>query len=283
MKINNSHRVTIITPSFNQALFLEQTILSVVNQDYEQIEYIVIDGASSDGSVDIIRKHEVSIAYWISEPDNGQVEALDKGIAHSSGDILCWLNSDDIYLSKKVISRVVELFCMYPDVGIITGGGAIIDQSGKWIRMVKVVPSSINYRNLRYRNQILQPSTFVRRGLVVSTGLDPSLNFTFDWDFWIRLTKEYNIMAIDEAWAGYRLWGKNKTSSGSSRRTYDQAEVIKRHLGKHSWQFFIMRGFYLIYRLAEHLPQGGERILKSITHRISSVISALSRDHIPVA
>ena len=283
MDHTNTHLVSIITPSYNQARFLEQTITSVLNQDYPRIEYIVIDGNSSDGSVDIIRKFESHLAYWVSEIDRGQVDALQKGFKRATGDILCWLNSDDIYLSTKVIRRVVELFEIYPQTQVISGGGMIIDERNKWLRKVQAEPTLASYKNLRYRSFILQPATFFRRTVLDTVPLDPSLHYTFDWDFWIRLAKEYNLLVVDEPWAGYRWWGENKTASGSSKRTREQVEVIRRYLGKSSWQYWGMRVFYAIYRFAEILPHGLERRVKSITHKLSLGISKLTRKHIPVA
>jgi glycosyltransferase involved in cell wall biosynthesis len=275
--------VSIVTPSYNQAQFLEQTIASVLSQDYPHIQYIIIDGNSSDGSVDIIRKHAAHLAYWVSEPDTGQVDALQKGFMQATGDIFCWLNSDDIYLSTTVISSVVKLFLTNPQAQVITGAGAFIDEQGQHLRAIQAEPLMTSYQNIRCRNMILQPATFFKRDILARVPLDSSLNYVFDWDFWIRLAKETNFLVVEQAWAGYRWWRENKTASRTSKRTLEQAQVLRRYLGRSAWQYWVMRGFYAIYRFAEMLPHGPEHWLKSVTHKLSLAFSKLTRKRIPVA
>ena len=122
--------VSIITPSFNQAEYLEQTILSVLNQDYSNIEYMVLDGASTDNSVDIIRKYENRLAYWVSEKDNGQADAINKGFDRAKGEIIAWLNSDDYYLAGTV-SSAVKIFEEHPHVVLVLGTCRLVTETGK--------------------------------------------------------------------------------------------------------------------------------------------------------
>src|SRR5687768_2251879 len=123
-------RVSIVTPSFNQSSYLEQTILSVLDQDHPDIEYVVIDGASTDQSVEIISKYKDKLAYWVSEKDNGQAEAINKGLAHATGDIVAWLNSDDYYL-PGTISAAIKVFEENPDVALVHGDMLAVDEDGK--------------------------------------------------------------------------------------------------------------------------------------------------------
>ena len=275
--------ISIITPSYQQAKFLEATIQSVLAQDYPRVEYIIIDGGSTDGSVEIIQRYADRLAYWVSEPDQGQVDALNKGFARAQGDILTWLNSDDTYLSSQVISQAVALFTQYPQVDVITGCGVMMDQHGKWLRPFSVDPARISYPSLRCRNAILQPATFFRKSVLEKNPLDPGLHYAFDWDFWIRLARDVNILAVPHVWAGYRWWGENKTARGASGRTREQVEVIRRYIGKASWQYWLMMAFYGTYRFAEMLPAGLERPLKALAHGLSQTISELTHKHIPVA
>jgi glycosyltransferase involved in cell wall biosynthesis len=282
--MDNLPRVSIITPSYNQGQFIEETIRSVAIQDYENIEHLVIDGKSTDQTLTILQNFDLANDMrWISEPDEGQVDAIQKGFRLSTGDIICWLNSDDIYLSSKVISTVVSLFQAYPQVDVVTGGGAILNRDGQWVRQTEVIPSRVSCQHLRYRNSILQPATFFKRRVLEKVPLDGSLHYAFDWDFWIRLALHYNFLVMDECWAGYRWWGENKTARGTSARTREQAEVAKRHLGKYSWQFFILMLFFRLYQMTEFLPQKPQGALKSGVRFVSRTLSRLSNRRIAVA
>jgi glycosyltransferase involved in cell wall biosynthesis len=274
--------VSIVTPSYNQAQFLEQTILSILAQDYPNLEYIIVDGGSTDGSVDIIRKYEMHLSYWVSEPDEGQVDAINKGFARAAGEILVWLNSDDVYLNPGTVSRVVSLFQQYPQVDAVSGGGVILSADGRWMRHTEVVPARAYYEQLRYKNVILQPATFFKRPVLDALPLDESLHFAFDWDFFIRLARDFNLLVVHEVWAGYRMWGENKTAVGSAARSREQAEVIKRYLGVRSWQYWTLRCFHYQYRLAEKMPGGLQLRFKSVIRVMSRTASLLSYRRIPV-
>ena len=127
--------ITVVTPSFNQARFLERTIRSVLDQGYAQLEYLILDGGSSDGSTDIIRAYESHLAYWISEPDDGQSAAVNAGWRRASGEILGWLNSDDFYL-PGTLQFVGEFFAAHPDVAFLYGTCDVVDEAGRKLRQV---------------------------------------------------------------------------------------------------------------------------------------------------
>lgn len=274
--------VSIVTPSYNQAPFLEQTILSVLAQDYPNLEYIIVDGGSTDGSTEIIRQYDSHLSYWVSEPDRGQVEAINKGFARARGEILVWLNSDDVYVCPGTVSRVVSLFGQYPQVDAVSGGGVILNADGHWTRQTEVLPTRAQYQQLRFRNAILQPATFFKRYVLEALPLDDSLHYTFDWDFFIRLSKSFNLLVVQEVWAGYRMWGENKTGVGSAARSAEQAEVIRRYVGGRTWQYALLRLFWLLYRTVEGLPSTLHLPLKAIIRTVSAATSSLSRRRIPV-
>jgi glycosyltransferase involved in cell wall biosynthesis len=179
--------VSIITPSFNQAQFLEQTIVSVLGQDYPNIEYIVMDGGSTDGSVEIIRRHEERIASWTSERDNGQTDAIRRGFERATGEVLAWLNSDDL-LAPSAVRMAVDALRRFPDAGMIYGDRLHIDAKGNVIginRMPAFYPS-IFRRNIT----LPQETVFFRRDAYDKAGgLDESLAFSMDFDLWVRLAK----------------------------------------------------------------------------------------------
>jgi glycosyltransferase involved in cell wall biosynthesis len=177
--------VSIITPSYNQAPYLEQTIQSVLEQDYPHIEYIVVDGGSTDNSAEIIQKYADRLAYWISERDSGQAEAINKGFARATGEIVAWLNSDDYYM-LNTISVAVRCFEQNPDVVMIYGDMLAVDGEGQTLNVLKY--KQLSLEDLLCFQIIGQPSVFFRRSALEKTGrLEPSFHFMLDHHLWIRL------------------------------------------------------------------------------------------------
>ncbi len=279
---HNAPRISIVTPSYNQADFLEATIQSVLGQDYPDLEYIVVDGGSTDGSAETIRRYADRLAWWVSEPDRGQADALRKGFARATGEILAWLNSDDVYLSGSALTQVGACFRENPQAEVVTGNGVYLDGSGQVIREIRINPAYLTFEALRHRNAVLQPATFIRRRAWERVHLDTSLHYAFDWDLWIQLARTARWLHVPEAWAGYRWWGENKTARGDSRRTREQAEVIRRYVGARSWQFAALRLFAALYAGAERLPPGAEIRLKGAVKTLSRALSKLTRRRIPV-
>ncbi len=275
-------RISIITPSYNQADFLEATIQSVLAQDYPNVEYIIVDGGSTDGSADIIHRYADRLSWWVSEPDQGQADAIRKGLAHATGEVLVWLNSDDVYLSGNVLSRVAACFRENPQVAVVTGEGQYIDRRGQVIRKIHIKPWHLTFEALRHRNGVLQPATFIRRSALERVHLDTSLHYAFDWDLWIQLAQQGAWLHVPEAWAGYRWWGENKTARGDSHRTYEQAEVIRRYVGARTWQYAVLRLFAALYAAAERLPAGAEAPIKGAVKTVSRALSKITRRKIPV-
>ena len=194
--------VSIITPSFNQASYLEQTMQSVLNQDYADIEYIVIDGGSTDNSADIIKKYASRLAYWTSEKDSGQAEAINKGMARAKGDIVAWLNSDDYYLPGAV-SAALKIFNENPDVVLIYADMLAVDEHGHTFNTFHF--KQLSLEDLLCFQIIGQPAVFMRRAAFEkSGGLDTSFHFLLDHHLWIRLAAQGRILHIPQTWAAAR-------------------------------------------------------------------------------
>jgi glycosyltransferase involved in cell wall biosynthesis len=222
--------VSIVTPSYNQYEFLEETIRSVLEQDYPALEYFIIDGGSTDGSVEIIKKYEAQLSGWVSEPDQGQTDAINKGFLRSSGKYMAWLNSDDIY-QPGAISSAVEFLQHNPGVGLVYGDADLIDGSGRKIGRFNAKQTSYQ-RLMRGGVYIPQPAAFWRRDLWERSGhLDTSLYFAMDYDLWVRFSKLASIKYCPELWASFRIHGDGKTTLSDDRCWPEMRKVYKREGG----------------------------------------------------
>jgi glycosyltransferase involved in cell wall biosynthesis len=240
-------KVSIITPSFNQGQFLEASIQSVLAQTYSNIEHIVVDGASTDDSVEIIKKYQRHFAWWVSEKDQGHADALNKGFAHATGDILAWLNSDDIYLPQTV-AEAVAVLQEHPEVGMVYGDADLIDNSGSTIG--QFAARQTDYRRmLRGSVHIPQATTFFRAELWRQVGpLDLGLFFSFDYDLWVRLAKASQLQYVPKRWAQFRIHGEGKTILNDDRCYPDMLRVLKREGGGWlSWMRLRMYARKLLY------------------------------------
>ncbi|BBO73744.1 hypothetical protein DSCW_11610 [Desulfosarcina widdelii] len=223
--------ISIVTPSYNQGRFLDECIRSVVGQDYPNVEYVVIDGGSRDGSVDIIRRHEKQIKYWRSEPDGGQFEAIQEGFARTNGDVMAWINADDKY-HLGAFSIVAEVFQEHPTVEWITGRPTAYDEHGKTIKVFDTLPvwSRKKYLGGAYRKCcIQQESTFWRRSLWERAGghLDAGLQYAGDFELWIRFFRYARLYTIDALIGGFRYHNMQKTAVGLDAY-FEEADGIVR-------------------------------------------------------
>ncbi len=220
--------VSIITPSYNQASYLEQTILSVLDQDYPRIEYLVIDGASTDNSVEIIKKYADQLTYWVSEKDNGQADAINKGFARATGEIIAWLNSDDYYLAGAV-SSAVKIFEENPDAVLVYGDMLAVDEHGKTFNTLKY--KQLTLKDLLCFQIIGQPAVFMRRSALEKTfGLDPALHFLLDHFLWIQIAQHGKILHVDQTWAAarYHAEAKNRAKAAEfGREAFRILENVK--------------------------------------------------------
>jgi glycosyltransferase involved in cell wall biosynthesis len=225
-------KVSIIIPSFNQAQFLEASIRSALEQDYPNIEYIIVDGGSKDNSVEIIKKYQDRLAWWISEKDRGHADALNKGFSHARGEILAWLNSDDLYLPHAV-SEAVAVLKDHPEVGMVYGDADLIDDSGA--PAGKFASKQTSYRQmLRGSVHIPQATTFFRADVWHQVGpLDLSLFFSFDYDLWVKIAKVSKVLYVPKRWAKFRIHEAGKTIVNDDRCYPDMLRVLEREGG--SW------------------------------------------------
>lgn len=221
--------VSIVTPSFNQAPYLEATIKSVLSQDYPRIEYLIVDGGSTDGSVEIIKKYsraqaavlggdeEKVVDWWVSEKDKGQTDAINKGFARASGEILAWINSDDTY-NPSAISSAVNYLREHPEVGMVYSDCNYIDEKGMVIGQFPAAQT--DHRRLREGYvHIPQQTTFFRAGLWQEAGpLDPSFYFAMDYDLWTRIASRTQLKYLPgQTWANFRLHTSGKTIAADDR------------------------------------------------------------------
>jgi|HubBroStandDraft_1064217.scaffolds.fasta_scaffold11601_5 glycosyltransferase involved in cell wall biosynthesis len=215
-------KVSVVTPSYNQASFLEETMLSVLSQDYEPIEYIVIDGGSEDRSVEIIRKYSGRLAYWISESDSGQSDAINKGWSGCKGDIICYLNSDDYFL-PGAIRTAVKAFEENPRAGLICGRANAVFEDGQFLRTC--YPRALGQEMLEHLVGLPQPSVFLRKRVLERVGLlDPALHLVFDADFFLRVLGNFEAVCLSQSLSCMR---RHATAKSVAQGTHFAGEVIR--------------------------------------------------------
>ncbi|MDP9041689.1 MAG: glycosyltransferase [Bacteroidota bacterium] len=222
-------KISLITPSFNQAQYIEQTILSVIGQNYPDLEYIVMDGGSTDGSVDLIKKYEDKLTYWVSEKDNGQSQAINNGFKKATGDIFLWLNSDDMLLPGS--------FNMMNDQVARQGDGIYYGNCIHFAETDKLSTWGSNALNagkrfdLRDMDYIIQPASFWSRKVYEEVGpLNETLHFSFDWDWFLRARlKKIPFYPLNKAVCLYRFHDAHKTGQGAEKRQYELLSIYQNY------------------------------------------------------
>lgn len=228
----NLPKISIITPSYNQGQFIEETILSVLNQAYPNLEYIIMDGGSSDNSVNIIRKYEDRLAYWVSEPDKGQSDAINKGFRMATGDILAWINSDDCY-APNAFEIIVDFFEKHKGIGCVYGDIIDIDPNGKILNKKKSI--CYDYKMLLYSaRSIPQPTSFFRKKVIENIGyLDTTLHYQMDFEFFIRMGNcGIKFDNIPKVLALFRLHPDAKNVSQYKQQVIPANKIIKNRYRK---------------------------------------------------
>jgi len=226
-------KITVVTCSYNQGRFLEECILSVINQQYPNLEYIVMDGGSTDNSVEIIRKYEEYLTYWTSERDGGQSDALARGFERSTGEILAWLCSDDL-LEKGALVEVGRFFSEHSNVDVVFGDAIFIDANSKITRYYKTLPFR-RWLMLNTANYVPQPSTFWRRRAYFEVGgLDRSLHLSMDPDLWMRLAKVTQLRHVRRYWSRMRFYPEIKSLALKDQRLAEHRRLENIYLGNRS-------------------------------------------------
>ncbi len=240
--MNTTPLVSIITPSFNQARYPGSDHPLRVGAGLPNLEYIIVDGGSTDGSVEIIKKYADRLAWWVSEKDKGQTDAINKGFARARGEVLAWINSDDTY-EPGAVSAAVKYFQDHPDAGLVYGDTHFIDEDGRVIG--KFAARQTDYLRLRQGYvHIPQQAAFFRADLWREVGpLDPSFYFAMDYDLWVRLAARAPIHYTPQLWANFRLHASGKTITADDRCWPEMIRIHRRDGG--NWFSVIVAKYYV--------------------------------------
>jgi glycosyltransferase involved in cell wall biosynthesis len=223
-------KISVVTCSLNQGRYLEATIRSVLDQGYPNLEYVVIDGGSEDGSVEIIKKYSERLAYWVSEPDNGQTDALIKGFAQTSGEILAWLCSDDLY-EPNALYEAADVFVRNPQWQVVYGDSTWIDAEGRFMRPKKEIEFDRFIWLYEGSNYIPQPSTFWRRDIYERVGgLDARWDYAMDADLWARFAEVTHLHHVPRSWSRMRSYPEQKQVRLRNKSKAEGALIANRYL-----------------------------------------------------
>jgi glycosyltransferase involved in cell wall biosynthesis len=256
-------RISIVTPSYNQARWLPMTVASVLGQGYPDLEYLIQDGGSTDGTRAILEALPPAI-HWVSERDGGQADAVNRGWARATGEVLGWLNSDDVY-EPGSLARIGEAFAADPALDWVVGRCRIIDAEGREIRRLitrykNFLLDHLSLPLLVVENAISQMAVFVRRRAIEAVGpLRTDLHWALDYDLWLRLFRRSRPLVIRETLAGFRMYGGTKSVDGFGRQFAEEHEVSTRHAREAGLSFLIP-----IHRLSAWKTVAAYRFLASV-------------------
>ena len=207
--------VSVVTPSFNQARYLETTIRSVLGQDYPRLEYLIVDGGSSDGSVEIIRRYADRLAWWVSEPDRGQADGINKGLRRARGDIVAWLNSDDAY-APGAVRAAVAAFQKHPEAGLVFGNALSMDAEGRPFHALTAGNWGLDA--LMTFHILTQPAVFMRREVAAAAGfLDEGFHFLLDHRLWLKMAVRAPLVHVPQVWAFARYHAEAKNAAQAEK------------------------------------------------------------------
>lgn len=218
-------RVSILVPSFQQAAFLDEAIGSILEQDYPDLEVIVVDGGSTDGSVDVIRPYSDRLAWWVSEPDEGQVDALRKGFAHATGEILGWVNSDDTLLPGAV-AAAVEALVEDPELLLVYGDNVLLDERSRELGLLPARPFDLLEMLRTCQNPVPQPGSLLRRRALELQPLDERGFYYFDFELVLGLALHGRARRLERPLGGYRLHPASKSVAATTQKAEDHLRVV---------------------------------------------------------
>lgn len=252
-------KVSIVTPSYNQGQFLEETIRSILLQGYPNLEYCIIDGGSTDESREIIQKYEPWIDFWVSEPDNGQTDALNKGFKRTTGEVAAWLNSDDLYTKGSMIKAVDQLM-RHPDVVMVYGECQYIDEFGKPIFRPTFRPKKCDYSRLLEGCFIAQPSVYFKKKALEQVGyINASLQYSFDYELWLSIARSFKIQYVKSTLSKFRIHSHSKTGSQTMK--------------------FMIEGFKVLDNILRTYKDTGDAIFTTYNNLILRVVFARQDAH----
>ena len=236
--------VSIITPSFNQVEFIEETILSVLEQDYPNIEYIIVDGGSTDGSVEIIKKHSDRIAWWVSEEDEGQSDAINKGMKRAKGEFVAWLNSDDIYLAGT-ISQAISALQLDPELGLVYADLNSINTDGKIFNTNHY--QQYELLDLLAMRIIGQPTVFMRKSVLDKVGkISSEFDYLMDHHLWIRMFQQAKSRYVPGIWASARFHSSAKNVDAAESFIADAEKIFDFALNQNDLRALTIKNRYYI-------------------------------------
>jgi glycosyltransferase involved in cell wall biosynthesis len=250
---NTGPLVTIVTPSFNTGRFIGDAVRSVLSQDYGNLEYLVMDGGSTDNTIEVLKQFDAR-CRWVSEKDKGQSDAVNKGFAKAKGTIFGWLNSDDTY-APGAVTAAVEFLWSHPDVDAVYGDANFIDAKGNVIAPCVHVEPYREHRLLHYTDFIVQPTVFFRRSAFEAVGgVDTSLHWCMDYDLWLKMVaKDLTLAYLPRHLANFRWLADNKTATGGWGRLREIEKVVKRYAdGTH--------GYLRLEMVNQHLHDAGKKL-----------------------
>lgn len=252
-------KISIITPTWNQAAYIEDTIKSVLEQTYSNLEYIIVDNLSDDGTQEIVERYAASDARlrYIREADQGQAQAINKGLAAATGDIVCWLNSDDFYYDNQVLQKVADAFTADSGLDLLIGDAWYCNKEKE---MTQYNSSNRNVPDwvITRWYYIVQPSVFWKRNDV---RLDETYHYAFDWKFFITLFESAKIKYSEEPYSVYRMYEDNKTGQDNAKRKYEIYR-LQEEIGVSKWNTAWCKHVYKVYETAEkkNRPQDKKRV-----------------------
>lgn len=268
-------KISIITAVLNCKDFIESTILSVLNQNYPNLEYIIIDGGSTDGTIDIIKKHQERISYWISEPDNGLYYAIQKGFNLATGDIIGWLNSDDM-LHPTSLTTISDIFSTIETVNWITGIPSLINSDGQCAKVFQMQRWSKTRVLAGDYRWIQQESTFWRKSLWESCGgsFDEKYQYAADFDLWIRFFDKTQLVTVETILAGFRI--HERQISFIEKRKYEkEAQLIMNSYNDKNKLTMTVKVSSLLYKLKTFLQNNNDFFSHSLATSISFILRKL--------